>query len=126
MIATTYDEAAQSYMAQFQALSEAPAQPEAAVRGAGDIAGESLVESAEAIAEVSGQMIPLAEEYFSAVDPAVREGISLQFLAQATAEIHLAAELMQITEEETGRSKPSTRAGRKKRGGQLRGSIDQL
>lgn len=121
-----YEINAQKYMAEFQALRDAPAQPEAVLRGAGDIAAETLVDKAEAIAGFSQEMIPQAAGYFSAEDPALREGISAQFLAQAAAEMQVAVELLQISDEEQGLIQGSTPSMRSARGDDLRSSIAEL
>lgn len=118
----TYDEAVQSYMWQFRELKEMPTQPETAVRGAGGIPADVLVSKAEAIADISRKMIPLADEYFTADSPAVREEIRSQFLAQATAEMQMAVELLQVVED-TDEAKPTTRAVR---GDQLQTVINDL
>ena len=83
----SYDEATQVYLARFRALRYAPSAPaEVTTRGASGVAAETLIASADEIADVSAAMIPLAGEYLSSPDPALREGISGQLLAQAAAE----------------------------------------
>jgi hypothetical protein len=120
---TTYEEAAQDYLNAFAALQQAPAVPEAARRGAGDIPAEILIDRADEIAEASASMVDLSKAYVESPDPAMREGISGQLLAQAAAEMQLATELLQIAEEEENRPAPATRAAR---GVQLREAISAM
>ena len=85
---------------------------------------DTLIASADAIADVSATMVPLAGEYLSSPDPAQREGISGQLLAQAAAELQVAGELLEIAQEEPGAaSGPTTRAAR---GSDLRAAINSL
>jgi hypothetical protein len=122
----TYEEAAQDYVAQFSALLDIPeGVPAAAKRGAGDVPVEPLVERAEAIAEVSEKMVPLAKEYLESEDPLYREGVSAQLINQAAAELRLAAELLQIAEDEEKEAVPKA-ATRSSRGAGLRSAIETL
>ena len=103
----TYEEAAGEYLARFNALLAAPRDAAGpAVRSAGAPGAETLIEQADGIADISAGMVPLARGYLDADDPALREGISAQLLAQAAAELQVAAELLQVTEgeEEAGRT----------------------
>ena len=121
----SYDEATQVYLARFRALRYAPSAPaEVTTRGASGVAAETLIASADEIADVSAAMIPLAGEYLSSPDPALREGISGQLLAQAAAELEVAGELLQIAQEEPGGDAgPTTRSVR---GAALRDAIDAM
>lgn len=121
----SYEEAAQDYLARFRALREAPpAAAAVATRGAGEVAADTLIEQADQIADVSASMVPLARGYLEAPDPALREGISGQLLAQAAAELQVAIELLQIAEgEAAGPPAPATRAAR---GVALRDAIDGM
>lgn len=119
-----YQQLADVYMAEFRTLRDtAPSPDEKARRGAGDLPVEALVERADAIAVVSADMIPLAEPYLTSTDPTVREGISGQFLAQATAEMQLATELLQVGDDAAGHPSAITRSAR---GRQLYEAIDAL
>ena len=121
----SYDEAAQVYLARFRALRDAPPAPaEVTTRGAGEVSADTLIASADAIADVSAAMVPLAGEYLGSPDPALREGISGQLLAQAAAELQVAGELLQIAQEEpSAATGPTTRAAR---GSDLRAAINSL
>ena len=121
----SYDEAAQAYLASFRALRNAPPAPaEVTTRGAGEVAADTLIASADAIADVSAAMVPLAGDYLDSPDPALREGISGQLLAQAAAELQVAGELLEIAQEEPDvASGPTTRAAR---GSGLRAAINSL
>lgn len=93
----TYEEAAQDYLDLFSALRDASAAKSKAVtRGSADIPVDNLIEQADRIADVSAGMVPLARSYLEASDPNLREGISGQLLAQAAAEMQVAAELIQV------------------------------
>lgn len=121
----SYEEAAADYLAQFHALLQVPAEVKGAVtRGAGEVPAQALIERAGAIADISADMIPLAKGYLEAPDPALREGISGQLLAQAAAELQVATELLHIAAGETMTPQaPVTRAAR---GANLRDAIDGM
>src|SRR5262245_12411090 len=121
----SYEDAAQDYVARFRALREAPPAPAKAVtRGAGEIAAETLIEQADQIADISASMAPLARGYLEAPDPALREGISGQLLAQAAVELQVATEILEIAAGETVEPQaPITRAAR---GSNLREAIDSI
>lgn len=123
MDSKTYTQVAQSYLAAFRALREVSAKAEVISRGVGEISMETLVERADTIAEFSAQMIPLADEYLRSDDPALREGISMQFLAQASAELEIATELLQITDEKIEHAPAVTRSVRST---ELQSAIDDL
>jgi hypothetical protein len=121
----SYEEAAQEYLARFRALRETPPAPRAVTaRGAGEVAVDTLIEQADQIADVSVSMVPLAKGYLNAPDPALREGISGQLLAQAAAELQVATELLHIAAGETGG--PETPVTRAARGASLRDAIDGM
>jgi hypothetical protein len=128
----TYEEAAQVYLTQFEALRDAPPSASAAVaRGVADIPVETLIERANEIADVSASMVPLAKSYLASPDPNLREGISGQLLAQAAAELQVAMELLQFAAgEAAGLSAPATQAPggitRAARGVSLRDAIDSM
>lgn len=121
----SYEEAVQDYLSRFRDLRDSPPAPAAvATRGAGDIAAESLIVQVDQIADVSASMVPLAKGYLDAPDPALREGICGQLLAQAAAELQVATELLQIAAgETTGQQTQVTRAGR---GANLREAIEGM
>ncbi len=122
----TYEEAAQDYLAKFKALRETPPAPAAVVRrGAGEIAADTLIERAAAIADISAGMMPLARGYLESRDFNQREGISAHLLTQAAAELQLASELLEIIQEgET--KKPPSATRRSARGVALREAISTL
>jgi hypothetical protein len=101
----SYEEAAQDYLAKFRALREAPAPKAMTMRGYGEVPAETLVEYARQIADISAGMLPLAKDYLEAPDPALREGMSGQLLAQAAAELQVANELLKVAAGEPGSSK---------------------
>jgi len=122
----TYEEAASDYLAKFRLVRDLPPAPSATVtRGAGEIPTEALIGLADEIADVSATMITLAQERLAASDATSREGINAQLIAQATAELHLATELLQMTEEGTTNRAmaPATRAAH---GTALREAINAL
>jgi hypothetical protein len=97
----TYEEAARDYRAQFATLLDVPEGVEATTtRGAGDVPAELLIDRADEIAEVSANMVALSRSYFEAENFASREGISAQFIVQASAELQLATELLQLAVDE--------------------------
>lgn len=105
----TYEEAVAIYREQFAALLDVP--PDAAVaatRGAGDVPTEQLIARADAIANISAQMIALGRDYRESGDMATREGITAHFLTQATAEAQLAAELLEIAAADQAGPSPQT------------------
>jgi hypothetical protein len=109
----SYEEASADYMAQFNALLQIPAEVKGPVtRAAGEVPAQVLIKRADAIADVSAGMIPLAKGQLEATEPTLREGISGQLIAQAAAEFQLAAELLQITEGEPVAPTVATRATR--------------
>lgn len=109
----TYQDAAEDYMARFNELMDIPpgASP-TATRGAGDVPVEALIERAEAIADVSSGMTELAQPYVTSDDATLREAISNQMIAQAAAEMQLAAELLAFAAEEEEGAVVRTRAVR--------------
>lgn len=121
----SYEEAAQDYLARFRSMLEAPPAPAAvATRAAGEVAADTMIENADQIADISASMVPLATSYLEAPDPALREGISGQLLAQAAAELQVATELLQIAAGET--VEPSVLATRAARGASLRETIETM
>lgn len=120
----TYEEAANDYLIKFRSLRDAPPMTsKAATRGAGEIPEDKMIDHADAIADVSADMVELSKTYIESSDATVREGISGQLIAQATAELQVAIELLQISEEKKSRSVATTRAVR---GAQLKGAISTL
>ncbi len=120
----TYEQLARAYMVEFHILRDTPPSPnDKTLRGAGDLPVEALIERGDAIAVVSADMIPLAEHYLTSTDPELREGISGQFMAQATAEMQLATELLQVGDDAAGHPSAITRSSR---GRQLYEAIDAL
>jgi hypothetical protein len=122
----TYEEAANGYVTKFRLLRDLPPAPSAAVtRGAGEIPAEALIGLADEIADISASMVTLAKERLAASDVMTREGINAQLISQATAELQVATELLQITEESTTDQprRPATRAAH---GTALREAIDAL
>ncbi|MBN1656814.1 MAG: hypothetical protein JXA93_00355 [Anaerolineae bacterium] len=99
---SSYQEAAQAYMARFRAMREAPpslvaaSAAEGARRGPGMVDTDALVDHAAEIASVSAAMVPMARDMLDAPEAAVREAISGQILAQAAAELQLATELLGV------------------------------
>jgi hypothetical protein len=90
-----------------------------------------LIERADAIADVSASMVPLAKDYLAAPDPSLREGISGQLLAQAAAELQVATELFEIAASEQAGPPSLARnaappTGRQVRGETLRQAITSL
>jgi hypothetical protein len=108
----TYEDASKDYLAKLRALMDPPQDAGGTVAGsAGEVPADVLIERAEEIASTSAAMIQLAQNYLESADSVIREGIGGHFIDQATAELMLAIELLQIAEEEqTGR--PSTAAAR--------------
>lgn len=93
----TYEAAAAAYRAAFADLLVVPAGAPATVRrGAGDVPAEQLVERADTIAGISAQLVTTGRVYREAPDPATRSGITAHLLTQATAETHLALELLEL------------------------------
>jgi hypothetical protein len=98
---TTYEDAARDYLDMFRALMQ-PAEKELAgsgTRGSVDLPGEVLIQRAREIAVVCSGMLQLAEAHLKSADPAIREGIRFQLIDQATIEMLLGIELIQISEE---------------------------
>lgn len=128
----TYEEAAQDYLSLFAGLRDASsASSKAVMRGSADIPAGTLIEQAERIAEVSASMVPLAGRYLDAPDYRLREGISGQLLAQAAAEMQVAAELIQIAAKDAAdiadeSSKANFSTTRAAQGTGLREAIDGL
>ena len=119
---THYQDLAQDYLEQFRGLSEVPQPPRATRRGVEEVPAEVLVQRADAIADVSARMVPLAGKVLQAYDPALREGMSGQLLSQAAAELQVATALLQLPETQPGVA-PTVRTSR---GPQLRQAIDAL
>ncbi len=124
----SYEAAVSDYLGQFNMLLQAPAKTqEAAVRGASDPSTVALIERADAIADLSAGMIPLAADYLDAPDPALREGISAHLLAQAAAEMQVATELLQIAAAEMpGAAAFTVRSGQLEARGDLRDAIASM
>lgn len=122
---SAYDEAAQTYLASFRALRDAPPAPaHVTTRAAGDVDAEVLIQRADEIADVSASMVGLAQGYLEAPDLILREGISGQLLAQAAAELQVASELLKIAEHaKASRPRAITRATR---GASLRTAVDAM
>jgi hypothetical protein len=109
----SYEEAAADYLARFNNLLQVPVAVKGPVtRGAGEVPAEELIEQADAIADISAGMIPLAKAQLEVAGPTLREGLTGQLAAQAAAEFQLAAELLQITEGEPVARAVVTRAAR--------------
>jgi hypothetical protein len=108
----TYEDAAKDYLTKLRALMDPPPDSGGTVAtGSGGVPADVLIGRAEEIAGISTGMIQLAQGYLESADPVIREGIRGHFIDQATAELMLGIELLQIAEEEqTGR--PSTAATR--------------
>lgn len=122
----TYEEAAGDYRAQFALLLDVPEGVVATTtRGAADVPAELLVDRADQIAEVSATMVALGRSYFEAENFAYREGISAQFIVQASAELQLASELLQLAVDEQ-HGKPAAASTRAARGTALRDVINTL
>jgi len=120
----TYEQSVEAYMANFIALREAPAARDMVTRrGTGDVPVETIITRAEAIADTSANMVTLAQPYLTSQDPALREGISGQLIAQATAEMQLAIELLQVADGKEDRPRAITRAAR---GNHLHDAISDL
>ena len=103
---STYEHAAQEYRTKLRALIQLPQEmsPRSTpAPGAVELPAEILIRRAEEIADISSRMIPLAQTFLNSADPVVREGICGHFIDQATVELLLAIELIQIAEEETGK-----------------------
>ena len=128
----TYEEAAQDYLSLFAGLRDASsASSKAVMRGSADIPADTLIEQAERIAAVSASMVPLGERYLKASDYSLREGISGQLLAQAAAEMQVAAELIQMAAKDAAgiadeSSKATFGTTRAAQGTRLREAIDGL
>jgi hypothetical protein len=122
----TYEEAARDYRTQFTALLNVPVGVEATTtRGAGEVPAELLIDRADEIAEVSTHMVILGRSYFEAENFAYREGISAQFIVQASAEMQLASELLQLAADEQN-GQPVAAITRAARGTALRDIITTL
>jgi len=122
----TYEDAAQDYLAEFSGLMRAPKAPVAgAARGAAELPADHLINSAGRIADISSNMLVKAQPYLNSPNPAEREGISLQLLSQASAELQLATELLHITAEGQGGTSP-TMVSRAARGASLGQAISGL
>jgi len=120
----TYEQSADAYMAEFRSLRETPPSADGQVRrGAANIPAQILIERADTIAATSAGMILLAAPYLTSPNPTLREGISDQFMAQATAEMQLATELLQIGNDAADHASAITRSTR---GRQLYEAIDAL
>lgn len=109
----TYEEAAADYLTQLNALLEVPSEVKGPVtRSTGALPATVLIERADTIADVSAGMLPLAKASLHAPDADLRAGVSGQLIAQAAAELQLAAELLSITEGQAAAAGPVTRAAR--------------
>lgn len=96
---TSYDEAAAAYLAAFRGLLAVPAAPGKAVRRAAPpVPAQALITQAGAIADISAGLVTLGRSYLDDPDPALRQGMGGQFLAQAAAELQVATELLQLSE----------------------------
>ncbi len=111
---STYEDAAREYRTKLRALIQLPQEvgPRSVpAPGPVELPDEILIGRAEEIADISSGMIPLAQSYLNSADPVIREGICGHFIDQATVELLLATELVQIAVEETGKqSSAATRA----------------
>ncbi len=92
----TYEDAARDYLAKLNALMQLP---QGRITGR-DTNADGIIGLAEEIADISSGMIWRAEKYLFHSDPLIQEGISCHFIDQATAELLLETELMQIVQEE--------------------------
>jgi hypothetical protein len=120
----SYEAASRGYLARFKSLGEArPTTAGVVTRGAGEISEDQLIDHADAIADISTEMVELSAEYLESPDAAVREGISGQLLTQAAAELQLAVELLKTSEREDGRQGPTTRSVR---GASLQDAVSAL
>jgi hypothetical protein len=109
----SYEEAAADYLANFNNLLQVPGEAKGPVtRSAGEVSSRGLIERADAIADISAGMIPLAKAQLETADSTLREGLTGQLAAQAAAEFQLAAELLQITEREPAELIVATRGVR--------------
>jgi len=107
----TYEEAAQEYQTQFAQLLTVPKDVSyKAPRGAGDVPVDVLIERSESIADVSAAMTTLAKPTLRTRKRTVREGMSAQLVAQATAEMQLATELLQVAEDQQDVSKAPSKS----------------
>ncbi len=103
---STYEDAAREYRAKLRALIQLPQEVSprpTPAPGAVELPIEILIQRAKEIAVISSGMIPLAQPYLNSADPLIREGICGHFIDQATVELLLATELIQIAEEEAGK-----------------------
>jgi hypothetical protein len=97
----SYEEATADYIAGFNDLLQDSAEIKGMVAlVAGQVPDQELIERADAIANISADMIPLAKAQLEIAGPTLREGLTAQLAAQAAAEFQLAVELLQIAESE--------------------------
>ena len=121
----SYEGAAQDYVARLGALMRpAPEPAGAATRGGADLPAEILIRRAEEIADVSSELLQLAQGHLNSADPIIREGIRFHFIDQAAAELLLGIELLQISEDKT--AIPSTAAVRATHSAALQESINAV
>jgi hypothetical protein len=119
----TYHEAAQEYLRQLHILIQLPREENAAVSGiAVELQADMLIRQAEEIADISASMMQHAHCHLDSKDPMIREGIRGHLIDQATAELLLVSELLQIGEEKSGVQ--STAAVRATQSATLRDAIN--
>jgi len=97
---STYEDAVRDYLDRFRALMQ-HSQKEIAgtARGVIDLPGEELLQRSEEVAGLSSEIFHHAQAYLSSAVPSTREGIRFHFIDQATIEMLLGIELLQISEE---------------------------
>jgi hypothetical protein len=122
----TYEDAAQDYLAKFRSLLAAPEEAPGTAprtRAAGEIPADVLVDRAAEIASVSSNIVGLSRGLLETGDPASREALSGQLLAQASAEMQLADQLLDLG---LGDGQPQTRAVRSVSSLDLSDAIERL
>jgi hypothetical protein len=99
-----YEDAGQKYLERLNALMQLLQNPASMAFQNGDnVHASSYIELSDEIADISATMIGLALDYLKDPDIAVQEGLFCHFLDQATAELLMETELLQLLrEEQTG------------------------
>jgi hypothetical protein len=96
-----YEDAVRDYLAKLNILSQLPHGVIAiASQSAEKTSAERFFKLVEEIADISANMILLAQKYQSDSNPLIQEGICCHFIDQATTELLLETGLLQIIQEE--------------------------
>jgi hypothetical protein len=121
----TYEDAARDYLARLDLLTKPLQQPPGVeVRGGLELPADTLVQKAEEIIDASSGLLQLAQDYTNSADPAIREGIRFHFIDQATVELLLGIELLQVYQDSA--AVPLTAALRANHSAALREAISAV